>query len=129
MEGTLRDFEHYLSDNGVTIVKFFLHISRAEQARRLRDRLEDPERNWKFTPADIEERRFWDDYQSAYEDVLARSSTSWAPWFVIPSDHKWYRNWAVADILRHTLQKMDIRFPPPLHDARDLLRRLQAQEA
>jgi PPK2 family polyphosphate:nucleotide phosphotransferase len=125
----INDFERYLSDNGVTIVKFFLHLSRTEQARRLQDRLKDPERNWKFTPADIEERRFWDDYQSAYEDVLARCSTSWAPWFVIPADHKWYRNWAVAEILRHTLWKMDLRFPPPLHDARDLRRRLRAQEA
>jgi len=124
----INGFERYLADNGVTIVKFFLHISREEQARRLQDRLDDPERNWKFTPADIEERRFWDDYQRAYEDLLGRCSTPWAPWFVIPSDRKWYRNWAVADILRTTLEKMDIRFPPPLHDARDLRRRLQAQE-
>ena len=124
----INDFEHYLSDNGVTILKFYLHISREEQARRLRVRLDDPERNWKFTPADIEERRFWDDYQRAYEDLLGRCSTSWAPWYVIPSDRKWYRNWAVADILRTTMEKMNLRFPPPLHDVKDLRRRLQAQE-
>ena len=125
----INTFERYLSDNGVTIVKFFLHISRAEQAQRLQDRLADPDRNWKFTPADIEERRFWDDYQTASEEAIARCSTPWAPWYVIPSDRKWYRNWAVAEILRHTMQKMDLRFPPPLHDAKDLRRRLQAQEA
>ena len=122
-------FERYLSDNGVTIVKIYLHISRKEQVQRLRDRLDDPDRNWKFTPADIEERRFWDDYQQAYADMLGRCSTPCAPWYVIPSDRKWYRNWAVAEILHATMKNMDLRFPPPLHDARELRRRLQAQEA
>ena len=125
----INDFERYLTENGVTVVKFFLHISRAEQAQRLDARLADPARNWKFTPVDIEERRLWDDYQAAYEDVLSRCSTPWAPWHVVPADHKWYRNWAVAEVLRQAMRKMDLQFPPPRHDARDLRRRLAAQEA
>jgi len=122
----INNFERYLTDNGVTIIKFFLHISRKEQASRLLARLDDPDRNWKFTPADIEERRYWNDYQEAFEDVLRRCNTPWAPWYVIPSDRKWYRNWAVAGILRETMEAMKLNFPPPMQDVRALKRRLLA---
>jgi len=116
-------FERYLADNGVAILKFFLHISREEQTRRLLDRIEDPERNWKLSPADAEERKYWDDYQRAYEDVLHECSAPCAPWYVIPSDHKWYRNWAIARVLLAHLRDMRLQFPKPLADP-DGLRRL-----
>jgi PPK2 family polyphosphate:nucleotide phosphotransferase len=115
-------FEHHLTENGVTVVKCLLHISRAEQTERLLARLKDPERNWKFSPADIEERRYWRAYRDAYEEMLSRCSTPWAPWYVIPADHKWYRNWAVAEILRATMSEMKPRVPAPLHDVRRLRR-------
>ncbi|MBI5487220.1 MAG: polyphosphate kinase 2 family protein [Deltaproteobacteria bacterium] len=116
-------FERYLAETGVTMLKFLLHISRGEQTRRLLDRVEDPERNWKLSPADAEERKYWDDYRRAYEDVLHECSTPDAPWYVIPSDHKWYRNWAIARVLLAHLRDMRLQFPEPLADP-DSLRRL-----
>ena len=116
-------FERHLAESGVTMLKFFLHISREEQTRRLLDRIDDPERNWKLSPADAEERRYWDDYRRAYEDVLRECSTPCAPWYVIPSDHKWYRNWAIARVLLARLRDMRLQFPKPLADP-DGLRRL-----
>ena len=111
--GQINEFEKILAGNGVTVVKFFLHISKGEQKKRLTERLEDPAKNWKFTPADAEERKCWDDYTGAYEDVLARCSTKLAPWYVIPSDHKWFRNLAVSAIVLQCLEKMDPRIPEP----------------
>ncbi len=99
-------FERSLVREGTTIVKIFLHISKDEQKGRLIERLKDPEKNWKFNAGDIEERKHWDEYQRAYEDVLARCSTPEAPWHVVPADHKWYRNWAVSEILLTTLRRM-----------------------
>ncbi len=107
----INTFERMLADNGVTIVKFFLHISKQEQRKRLQERLDDPTKHWKVSPADFEERRYWDDYTKAYEDVLYRCSTPWAPWYVIPADHKWFRNLAVADILVRTLEDLKMQFP------------------
>jgi PPK2 family polyphosphate:nucleotide phosphotransferase len=107
-------FERLLSDNGVTIVKFFLHISKDEQKRRLQERLKDPEKNWKFKPADLKERTRWDDYQSAYEDALTRCNTAWAPWHVVPADAKWYRNHVVAKALVKTLERLAPGYPAPL---------------
>jgi PPK2 family polyphosphate:nucleotide phosphotransferase len=104
-------FEKILAETGVTIVKFFLHISKEEQKNRLQERLDDSTKHWKVSPADFEERKYWDDYVKAYEDVLARCSTPWAPWYVIPGDHKWFRNLAVADVLVRTLKDMKMRFP------------------
>src|SRR5437899_12387049 len=92
-------FERILSENGTLILKFFLHISKAEQRRRLRERLEDPHKNWKFSEGDLKERALWTDYVAAYEKLLSRCSTDCAPWYVIPADHKWYRNLAVASVL------------------------------
>ena len=109
----VNDFEKYLAANDVTILKFYLHISRDEQRRRLQARLDQPHKRWKFEPGDLETRRRWDDYLAAYERILGRCHRPWAPWYVIPSDHKWYRNAAVARIVRFTLEGMDLRYPEP----------------
>lgn len=109
--GFIRDWEEMLVSEGTTIVKLFLHISRDEQARRLQARLEDPTKRWKFEPADMDARSKWDDYQRAYEEAIAETATQQAPWYVIPSDRKWYRNWAVLKVLTSTLEMMDPQFP------------------
>ncbi|WP_020658063.1 PPK2 family polyphosphate kinase [Amycolatopsis benzoatilytica] len=109
-------FEKELADNGTTVLKVFLHISPEEQLRRLTARLDRPEKRWKFDPSDIEARRQWPAYQSAYEDVFKRTSTGHAPWFVVPADRKWYRNWAVAELLIETLTELDPQFPEPGYD-------------
>jgi PPK2 family polyphosphate:nucleotide phosphotransferase len=105
------NFERYLTHNRTRVVKFFLNISRQEQKRRLLARLEDPEKFWKFSPADVEERRMWDDYQAAYEAMLRGTSTAEAPWHVVPADHKWFTRLAVAKIVVETLQDLDPRYP------------------
>lgn len=107
----INDFEALLADNGVVIRKFFLHISKEEQAERFQDRLDDPRKHWKVNPRDFEERRFWDDYQKAFEDALSRCSTAHAPWYVVPANRKWYRNLVVARILEETLDSLDLRYP------------------
>jgi PPK2 family polyphosphate:nucleotide phosphotransferase len=109
-------FEANLADAGTRIVKLFLHISREEQARRLRARLEDPTKRWKFRRGDLAERERWDDYMAAYEEAIARTSTAYAPWFVVPADRKWFRNWAVSRIVIETLREMDPRYPEPAED-------------
>jgi len=108
----IRDFERMLADEGTTLVKVFLHISREEQAERLRARLAEPDKNWKFSSADLAERRHWDRYQDAYRDAIAATSTEQAPWYVVPADRKWYRNLAVATILVRTLEGLDMSYPP-----------------
>jgi PPK2 family polyphosphate:nucleotide phosphotransferase len=108
----INDFERMLSDEGVTIVKFFLHISKDEQKQRLEARLARPEKHWKFNPADLKERERWDDYQEAYEDALRECSTKHAPWYVVPADKKWFRNWVVSDVLVRTLKGMKMQYPP-----------------
>jgi PPK2 family polyphosphate:nucleotide phosphotransferase len=104
-------FEKILSENNVHILKFFLHISSEEQRRRFDERLADPRKNWKFSDSDLKEREFWDNYQLAYEDALAKCSTRRAPWFVVPSDHKWFRNHAIAEIIIQTLESLRMKFP------------------
>jgi PPK2 family polyphosphate:nucleotide phosphotransferase len=110
----VRAFETLLQDEGTEIVKVFLHISRDEQRDRLRARLDDPEKRWKFDLADLEAREQWHDYQAAYEEALSETSTDQAPWYVVPGDHKWVRDVAVARLLAATLRRMDPRFPPPV---------------
>ncbi len=109
-------FEKLMSESGVTILKFFLHISKREQLERLEQRLKDPNRNWKISDADFKERKRWDDYVEAYEAVLSKCSTSYAPWFVIPANKKWFRNLAVSQIIVETLERMDPKFPKPSVD-------------
>jgi len=110
---TINDFERMLTDEGTVILKFYLHISKDEQKRRLAARLADPDRNWKFSVNDLKERVFWKEYQEAFEDLLSRCSTKHAPWVIVPSDRKWFRNWVVSDLIVRTLEKLDMKFPKP----------------
>ena len=112
----INDFEQMLTENGVTILKFFLHIDKAEQRDRLRARLVDPAKNWKITRSDLDVRRQWDAYQRAYNEALSRCSTKWAPWFVVPANKKWFRNLAVSEIVRAKLEELHPQFPKPLFD-------------
>jgi len=106
-------FEALLAHGGTTTVKFFLHLSRDEQGRRLLERLDQPEKRWKTRRSDFVERERWTEYQQAYTDMLERTSTTAAPWYIVPADHKWYRNWAVSNILVHVLEQMDPHYPEP----------------
>jgi PPK2 family polyphosphate:nucleotide phosphotransferase len=109
-------FERELGESGVTLVKVVLHISREEQRKRLLDRVEDPTKRWKFNPADIAERKLWPAYRRAYDDVIRRCSGPAAPWYVVPADRKWYRNWAVTNLLLETLRAMGPAYPQPTFD-------------
>jgi len=106
-------FEQMLSDEGTLIVKFFLHISKDEQKARLQARLEDKQKNWKFDPNDLQERKRWELYSEAYQDAVEKCSTAAAPWYIIPADHKWFRNWAISDILVRSLEELSPKFPKP----------------
>ena len=116
----INDFERYLAENGVVIVKFFLHISKDEQKRRLERRIEDSTRQWKVALSDFEERKRWKEYQRAYEDAITKCNTKEAPWYVVPADKKWFRNLAVSQILVETLEALDMRFPKPTVDLASL---------
>jgi PPK2 family polyphosphate:nucleotide phosphotransferase len=107
----INQFERHLSENNVTILKFYLHISKAEQARRIRARIEDKTKNWKYAESDLKERKRWDDYQEAYEDALNECSTPWAPWRIVPADNKWARDVLVARAMVEALESLDLRFP------------------
>ncbi|MET0257270.1 MAG: polyphosphate kinase 2 family protein [Methylobacterium sp.] len=111
--GLINDFERLLTLSGVTVLKFFLHISKDEQKARLESRLAEPDKTWKFDPADLVERRSWDAYQTAFTDALARCSTPYAPWHVVPANRKWYRNLVVSRTVADTLEAMDPQFPEP----------------
>jgi PPK2 family polyphosphate:nucleotide phosphotransferase len=108
----INQFEEALSASGVTVLKFFLHISKDEQKRRLERRLQDPDKRWKFSANDLKERAWWDDYQAAFEDAVNQCSTPFAPWYCIPANKKWYRNLVVARTIADTLEAMDPRYPP-----------------
>src|SRR6516225_1727492 len=112
----INDFERMLSESGVSIVKFLLYISKDEQAKRFRERLEDKRKGWKFSPDDLKEREYWDAYIEAFEEVLTKCSTDYAPWYVIPANRKWFRNLAVAQILVETLEGMKLQYPKPVAD-------------
>jgi PPK2 family polyphosphate:nucleotide phosphotransferase len=105
-------WERMLADEGTTILKFFLFISREEQRERLQARIDDPDKRWKFRLGDLDERKRWDDYIAAFEDALSRCSTEWAPWYVIPANRKWFRNLAVAEILADAIERLEPRYPP-----------------
>jgi PPK2 family polyphosphate:nucleotide phosphotransferase len=107
----INQFEYALTMSGVTVIKFYLHISKDEQKRRLQSRLADPDKRWKFSPDDLKERVFWDDYQDAFQDAINACSTPYAPWYVIPANKKWYRNLVVARTIADTLEAMDPRYP------------------
>ncbi|HEX5282901.1 MAG TPA: polyphosphate kinase 2 family protein [Bryocella sp.] len=112
----INDWERMLSDNDVVILKFFLHVSREEQTHRLQERIDEKKKHWKLSPSDFEERPFWPDYMRAYEDILRNTSKKHAPWFIIPSDHKPYRNVAMSNIIVDAMQRMKLKFPEPTFD-------------
>jgi len=112
----IRNFERMLTEEGTVIVKVMLHISKDEQAERLQARLDDPSKNYKFNPGDLDSRRQWADYMAAYEEAINETSTENAPWFVVPSDRKWYRNLVVSQILIETLERLNLSYPPQEHD-------------
>jgi PPK2 family polyphosphate:nucleotide phosphotransferase len=114
--GQINDFERLLAETGTTVLKFFLYIDRDEQKKRLEERLADPRKRWKFRKNDLEDRRLWDLYIEAYEEALERTSTDWAPWYVVPANKKWYRNLVVARVLVEALEKLDMGVPEPAED-------------
>jgi len=109
-------FERTLADEGTTILKFFLHIDLDEQRERFQARLDEPHKHWKFNPGDLEERKLWPEYMRAYEDAISRTSTEWAPWYVVPANRKWYRNLVVGTVIIETLEGLDMRYPEPAFD-------------
>jgi len=115
-------YEHHLTQNGTVILKFFLHISKEEQRERLLDRLKTEEKLWKFSVSDLAERQYWDDYIEAYEDMLHATSTEWAPWYVIPADHKWVARTLVADIISTAIQSLDLQYPRVTDEQRAALK-------
>ena len=128
----INTFEKQLVDNGTHIVKFYLHIDAAEQLDRFKQRIDDPNRHWKISESDYTERRYWDDYKRAYEDAISKCSTKHAPWYIIPSNHKWFRNLAVSQILVDTLESLNMQFPAPTVNIEEIKRKyhsaLEAQE-
>ena len=112
----IKNFEKTLSDEGTTIIKFFLHISKDEQKERFVERIEIPKKQWKFNPKDIDERKLWDDYMRAYEDALTKTSTANAPWYVIPANRNWYRDYLIIKIITETLKKLKMAYPQPVEN-------------
>lgn len=107
----INDFEKYLYENGTVIIKFFLHISKEEQKKRFLSRIDDPAKNWKFSAADVDERKYWKDYMNAYQDAISATSTKYAPWYIIPADKKWFARLAVSEIIVQTLKKLNPEYP------------------
>jgi PPK2 family polyphosphate:nucleotide phosphotransferase len=122
----INGFERHLARNGTAIRKFFLHVSREEQRKRFLARLDEPEKNWKFSAADVEERKHWDEYMKAYEDAIEATSTEEAPWYVIPADHKWFTRLAVADVIVEALEEIDPQYPQVSTAQREELARARA---
>jgi PPK2 family polyphosphate:nucleotide phosphotransferase len=123
----INGFERHLVRNGTRILKFFLHISKDEQRRRLLARLDDPSKNWKFSMSDATEREYWDQYIAAYESMLSGTSTDHAPWYIIPADHKWFSRVAIGDILVSTLESLDLHYPKPNAEQEKSLERIRKQ--
>jgi PPK2 family polyphosphate:nucleotide phosphotransferase len=124
----INDFEAMLSRNGTTIVKFFLHISPEEQLSRFKQRLDDPSRQWKISESDYSERELWSKYMDAYEDAIAKTSTNQAPWYIVPANHKWFRNLAVSQIIADTMEDMGLKLPPTRVDIAEIRRKFHAAE-
>jgi PPK2 family polyphosphate:nucleotide phosphotransferase len=122
----IREFEAGLIESGTTVLKFFLHISKQEQLARFEERLEDPARNWKISESDYSERGLWHDYIAAFEDAIDATSTRKAPWYVIPANHKWFRNLVVSQIMADTMEELGLAFPKPLVDLNDIRRKYHA---
>jgi PPK2 family polyphosphate:nucleotide phosphotransferase len=123
----INNFEHYLVKNGIIVLKFFLNVSKEEQKRRFLERIEKPEKNWKFSIADAKERQHWQEYMDAYEETLEHTSTKWAPWYVIPSDHKWFTRVAVSDVLLKTLKSLNLSYPIVSKERKAELQKIRRQ--
>lgn len=123
----INGWERYLVDNGFVVVKVFLNMSKDEQRKRFLARIDEPDKNWKFSAADARERQFWDDYQEAYSQMLSHTSTEWAPWYVVPADRKWFARICVSAIMAHTLMGIDPRFPELPQSDRDQLGAIRAE--
>ena len=119
-------FERFLTENDTHILKIYLHISKEEQLERFKQRIEDPARHWKISEADYAERSYWDDYRKAFEAALSRCSTTHAPWFIVPANHKWFRNLAVSQIMVKALERMHTRFPEPTVDMAEIKKKYHA---
>lgn len=124
----INDFEKMLTENRTRILKFYLHISPEEQLDRFKQRLDDPARQWKISESDYDERKLWPKYIDAYENAIERTSTNWAPWFVIPSNHKWFRNLAISQIVADTMEDMGLKLPPSHVDLAEIRRKYHAAE-
>ena len=122
-------FEQHLVRNGTVVLKFFLNVSKDEQKKRFLDRLERPEKNWKFSSADLAERGHWDEYMAAYEDAIGATSTDWAPWYVVPADHKWVTRAVVADVVTTAIRGLDLKYPDVTPEQRKLLGEARAKLA
>ena len=123
----INNFERYLTGNGIVVLKFFLHLSKQEQKKRFLKRLDQPEKNWKFSVSDVLERRHWDKYMSAYEEMIQNTSTKHAPWYVVPADHKWVTRAVVADVITTTIRSLDLKFPEVTNEQRELLAEAKRQ--
>jgi PPK2 family polyphosphate:nucleotide phosphotransferase len=123
----INDWERYLADNGIHIVKVMLNVSRREQAKRFLKRIDHPDKNWKFSPSDVRERRHWDEYRRAFDIMLSQTSTKWAPWYVVPADHKWFSRLATAAILVRALRAIDPRYPAADPAARGQMMQARAE--
>lgn len=119
--GHIKSFEKLLSDEGTTIIKFFLHISRDEQKMRFQSRLEEKEKNWKFKLGDLETRKKWDDYMEAYSEAIEKTSTKYAPWYIIPANRKWYRNLVITSIIIEKLEQLNMQYPESTEDLRNIV--------
>jgi len=117
----INNFERYLTRNGIVVLKFFLNVSKDEQRQRFLDRINAPAKNWKFSSADVAEREYWDEYMNAYEDVFSHTSTKWAPWHIVPADHKWFTRVAVADIIVSSLEGLKLKYPKVSEEAQKAL--------
>jgi PPK2 family polyphosphate:nucleotide phosphotransferase len=120
--GEINDFERMLSNEGTSILKFFLHISKDEQSERFEDRLKDPTKEWKLSPDDLAERDFWNEYMKAYEEMIEKTSTKWAPWYVVPSNHKWFRDLLVVSAIVERLEKLRMEYPKLSKDTKKEIR-------
>jgi polyphosphate kinase 2 (PPK2 family) len=124
----INDFEAMLSQNDTTILKFFLHISPEEQLARFKQRLEDPSRQWKISESDYSERELWPNYLDAYEDAIEKTSTKHAPWYIVPANHKWFRNLVVSQIIADTMEEIGLKLPPTHVNIADIRRKFHAAE-
>ena len=123
----INNFEKYLYENGTRVLKFYLHVSREEQSKRFLERIEDPSKNWKFSSADLEERKYWDDYMKCYEETIELTSTKTAPWYIIPADKKWFARLAISEIIIKTMKELNLKYPEVTEEQKSNLENCRMQ--